>query len=71
MGYGGVDAAMDQGRGRSGDSGIDGTVSDDALGLDEVPVWAKKYAAGDTAGEGELRKQQREGGRTCRATRPR
>ena len=41
--------------GRSGDGGIDGTIREDALGLDEVYVQAKKYADGNTVGEGDLR----------------
>ena len=55
MGYGGGDAAMGQVTGRSGDGGIDGTIREDALGLDEVYVQAKKYADGNTVGEGDLR----------------
>lgn len=55
MGYGGGDAAMGQVTGRSGDGGIDGTIREDALGLDEVYVQAKKYAEGNTVGESSLR----------------
>ena len=55
MGYGGGDAAMGRVTGRSGDGGIDGTIREDALGLDEVYVQAKKYAEGNTVGEGGLR----------------
>ena len=55
MGYGGGDATMGQVTGRSGDGGIDGTVKEDALGLDEVYVQAKKYSDGNTVGESELR----------------
>ncbi len=55
MGYGGGDAAMGRVTGRSGDGGIDGTIREDALGLDEVYVQAKKYAAGNAVGEGDLR----------------
>ena len=55
MGYGGGDAAMGRVTGRSGDGGIDGTIREDALGLDEVYLQAKKYAAGNTVGEGDLR----------------
>ena len=55
MGYGGGDAAMGHVTGRSGDGGIDGTIREDALGLDEVYVQAKKYAHGNTVGEGDLR----------------
>ena len=55
MGYGGGGAAMGSVTGRSGDGGIDGTIREDALGLDEVYVQAKKYADGNTVGEGDLR----------------
>ena len=55
MGYGGGDAAMGQVTGRSGDGGIDGTIREDTLGLDEVCVQAKKYADGNTVGESDLR----------------
>ena len=41
--------------GQAGDGGIDGTIREDALGLDEVYLQAKKYAAGTTVGEGALR----------------
>ena len=55
MGYGDGDAAMGRVTGRSGDGGIDGTIREDALGLDEVYVQAKKYAEGNAVGEGDLR----------------
>ncbi len=55
MGYGGGDATMGRVTGRSGDGGIDGTIREDALGLDEVYVQAKKYAESNTVGEGDLR----------------
>ena len=55
MGYGGGNPEMGKVTGRSGDGGIDGTIREDALGLDEVYVQAKKYAEGNTVGEGNLR----------------
>ena len=55
MGYGGGDTAMGKVTGRSGDGGIDGTIREDALGLDEVYVQAKKYTEGNAVGEGDLR----------------
>ena len=55
MGYGGGDPTMGRVTGRSGDGGIDGTIPEDALGLDEVYVQAKKYAEGSAVGEGDLR----------------
>ena len=55
MGYGGGDTTMGHVIGRSGDGGIDGTIREDALGLDEVYLQAKKYAEGNTVGAGALR----------------
>ena len=55
MGYGGGDPAMGRVTGRSGDGGIDGTIREDVLGLDEVYVQAKKYAESNTVGESDLR----------------
>ena len=54
MGYGGGNKAMGNVTGGSGDGGIDGTIREDALGLDEVYVQAKKYAEGNV-GEPALR----------------
>ena len=55
MKYGDGDAEMSRVTGRSGDGGIDGVIKEDALGLDEVYVQAKKYAKGNNVGEGDLR----------------
>lgn len=55
MGYGGGDADRGRVTGGTGDGGIDGTIREDALGLDEVYVQAKKYAEGRAVGEGDLR----------------
>ena len=55
MGHGGGNAARGRVTGQVGDGGIDGTIREDALGLDEVYLQAKKYAAGTTVGEGALR----------------
>ena len=55
MGYGGGDPEMGRVTGSSGDGGIDGTIREDALGLDEVYVQAKRYAEGTNVGEGDLR----------------
>ena len=55
MGYGGGDGARSRVTGRAGDGGIDGTIREDVLGLDEVYVQAKKYATGNNVGEGDLR----------------
>ena len=55
MKYGGGDPDMGRVTGGSGDGGIDGTIREDALGLDEVYVQAKRYADGSSVGEGDLR----------------
>jgi len=55
MGYGGGDARMARVTGGPGDQGIDGTIQEDALGLDEVYVQVKRYADGNTVGAGDLR----------------
>ena len=55
MGYGGGDADKGSVTGKSGDHGIDGTIREDALGLDEVYVQTKRYGHGNTVGEGALR----------------
>ena len=55
MGYGDGDSAMGRVTGRSGDGGIDGKIREDALGLDEVYVQAKKYSEGNAVGENDLR----------------
>lgn len=55
MGYGGGDASMGRVTGRTGDGGIDGTIKEDKLGLDEVYIQAKKYASESAVGVGEIR----------------
>ena len=55
MGYGGGDPDVGRVTGRSGDGGVDWTIREDALGLDELYVQAKRYADGSTVGEGDLR----------------
>ena len=56
MGYGGGDAAMGRVTGRPGDGGIDGTIREDALGLDEIYLQAKRYALGSAVGADDLHK---------------
>lgn len=55
MGYGG--SATDTGRalGKSGDDGVDGVIDEDALGLDQVYVQAKRYANGNNISSGAIR----------------
>lgn len=54
LNYGGGDPAMGKAIGRSGDEGVDGVISEDALGLDKIYVQAKRYAAGNTVGRPEV-----------------
>ncbi len=55
MGYGGGNADRGRVTGRLGDGGIDGTIKEDALGLDEVYIQAKKYARDNSVGVEALR----------------
>ena len=57
MGYGtnSGDAAMGHVTGRSGDGGVDGTIKEDVLGLNEIYFQAKRYADGNVVGENDVR----------------
>ena len=55
MGYGGSVAEAGRALGRSGDDGVDGVVDQDALGLDQVYIQAKRYAIGNNIGSGAIR----------------
>lgn len=57
MGYGGG-SVMDVAKalvGGPGDGGVDGVIDQDPLGLDRIYVQAKRYAAGNTVGAGDIR----------------
>lgn len=57
MSYGGgsvTDVAKALVRG-PGDGGVDGVIDQDPLGLDRIYVQAKRYAAGNTVGAGDIR----------------
>lgn len=54
MGYGGSRKEAGEAIGRSGDEGIDGTISEDRLGLDTIYIQAKKWEA--TVGRPEIQK---------------
>ena len=43
MGYGGLRADAVQRLGKSGDEGVDGVIREDALGLDQIYVQAKRW----------------------------
>lgn len=49
MGYGGAEQ-RGQRIGGTGDGGVDGVIDQDALGLDQIYVQAKRYAEGNTVG---------------------
>jgi restriction system protein len=55
MGYGGSRTDAGQRVGRTGDSGIDGIINEDPLGLDIVYLQAKRYAPGNTITIGQVR----------------
>ncbi|MBS6073234.1 MAG: restriction endonuclease, partial [Actinomyces urogenitalis] len=54
MGYGGTHGEK-QHVGRSGDGGIDGVIRQDALGLTNIYIQAKRYADTNKVGEPEIR----------------
>ena len=56
MGYGGGDAARGRVTGRPGDGGIDGTIKEDPLGLDEIYVQAKRHADNNNVSAGDLQR---------------
>ena len=55
MGYGGGNRSMGHVTGGSGDGGIDGKIREDALGLDEIYVQAKKYEPNNLVSTRDLR----------------
>jgi len=55
MGYGGSVAGAGRALGRSGDGGVDGVIDQDALGLEQVYVQAKRYAPEQSVGPGAVR----------------
>ncbi len=55
MGYGGSVAAAGELLGKSGDGGVDGVIDQDALGLDQVYIQAKRYGDGKNVGPGAIR----------------
>jgi restriction system protein len=54
MGYGGSRAQAGKAVGKTGDNGIDGIISQDKLGLENIYLQAKRYATG-SVGEGDIR----------------
>jgi restriction system protein len=54
MGYGDTGEGMAHTLGRSGDSGVDGVINQDPLGVDQVYIQAKRYAEGNNVGSSEI-----------------
>jgi restriction system protein len=55
MGYGGTSEDAGRALGQSGDNGVDGVIDQDPLGVDQLYIQAKRYAAGNTVGAGDIR----------------
>ena len=55
MGYGGTSEDAGRALGKSGDDGIDGVIDQDALGLDQIYLQAKRYGDGNNIGAGAIR----------------
>lgn len=55
MGYGGTNEGMAHTLGKSGDNGVNGVISQDPLGVDQVYIQAKRYAEGNNVSSGDIR----------------
>lgn len=55
MGYGGASGEAGRALGRSGDDGVDGVIDQDPLGVDQIYIQAKRYAADNVIGPGAIR----------------
>jgi len=55
MGYGGTTEEAGRAIGKSGDDGVDGVIDQDALGLDQIYIQAKRYADGNNIGPAAIR----------------
>ncbi len=55
MGYGGSSEDAGRALGQSGDNGVDGVIDQDPLGVDQIYMQAKRYAAGNSVGSGDIR----------------
>lgn len=55
MGYGGSHGDAGRALGRTGDNGVDGVIDQDPLGVDQIYLQAKRYAAGNSVGSGDIR----------------
>lgn len=55
MGYGGSSEDAARELGKSGDDGVDGVIDQDALGVDQIYIQAKRYAESNKVGAGDIR----------------
>lgn len=55
MGYGGTSNPTGRLLGKSGDDGVDGVINQDALGVDQIYIQAKRYAEGNNVSSGAIR----------------
>ena len=55
MGYGGTSEEAGRAIGKSGDDGVDGVIDQDPLGVDQIYIQAKRYAAANSIGAGAIR----------------
>ncbi|MCC5853712.1 MAG: restriction endonuclease [Alkalimonas sp.] len=55
MGYGGTEEGAAHALGKSGDNGVDGVINQDPLGVDQIYIQAKRYAAGNNVSAADIR----------------
>lgn len=55
MGYGGTAENAGRAIGRTGDNGVDGVINQDPLGVDQIYIQAKRYAADNVVGPADIR----------------
>ena len=55
MGYGGSREGAGRALGRTGDNGVDGVIDQDALGVDQIYIQAKRYSNDNSVGSGDIR----------------
>ena len=55
MGYGGTGESTAHALGQTGDNGVDGVINQDPLGVDQIYIQAKRYAAGNNVSSSDIR----------------
>jgi restriction system protein len=55
MGYGGTGESNAHALGQTGDNGVDGVINQDPLGVDQIYIQAKRYAAGNNISSSDIR----------------